>query len=199
MDKVYENLKYIRSSLRGQLRGKHPYHNVPLRAYWEAEGLARVVNTETGESSRGKGDAQHLRYAIITLLYDQIPQAVRIREYLKAAAEALRMEPATKETPSPFQQQIWADLMGFTEYNPALYVRRGEKGPVLHVRLGDYTWGELPIDEALQFWHPDTIRWELSWLYYKGAQMLDAFEDEDADWRTECKALGAYYEPLQEN
>lgn len=52
MDKeAYENLKYIRSSLRGQLRGKYHYHSFPLRANWEAEGLARVVNTETGESS----------------------------------------------------------------------------------------------------------------------------------------------------
>lgn len=198
MDKeVYENLKYIRSSLSGHLRGKCHYHNVPLRAHWEAEGLARVVNTETGESSWGKGDAQHLRYAIITLLYDQIPQAVRLREYLKAAAEALRMEPATKETPSPFQQEIWADLMGITDYNPALYVRRGENGPVLHVRLGDYTWGALPIDEALQFWHPDTIRWELGLLYRRGSQMLDFYDGWD-EWRFECEAIGAHYDPLQE-
>lgn len=198
MDKeVYENLKYIRSSLSGQLRGKYPYSNSPLRANWEADGLARVVNTETGESSWGKGDAQHLRCAIIDLLYDQIPQAVRLREYLKAAAEALRMEPTAKEMPSPFQQQIWADLMGITDYNPAMYVRRGEKGPVLHVRLGDYTWGELPINEALQFWHPDTIRWELGLLYRRGVQMLEFFNG-DGDWRSECEACGAYYEPLQE-
>lgn len=195
---VYENLKYIRSSLSGQLRGKYPYHNIPLRAKWEAPGLAYVYNTETWESSLGKGDSQHLREAIIDLLYDQIPQAFRLREYLKAAAEALRMEPKATEVPSPFQQRIWDDLMGITDYNPALYVRRGEKGPVLHVRLGDYTWGELPIDEALQFWHPDTIRSELYLLYHKGSQMLDFFEGWD-DWRSECEAIGAYYEPLQEN
>ena len=196
-NKVYENLKYIRNSLRGQLRGKFPYHNIPLRANWEADGLARVVNTETGESSWGKGDSQHLRSAIINLLYDQIPQAVRLREYLKAAAETLREEPGANETPAPFQQQIWADLMGITDYNPALYVRRGGKGPVLHVRLGDYTCGELPIVEALQFWHPDTIRWELGLLYRRGVQMLE-FLDGDGDWRSECEAIGAYYEPLKE-
>lgn len=196
-NKVYENLKYIRSSLSGQLRGKYPYHNIPLRANWEAEGLARVVNTETGESSWGNGDSQHLRYAIITLLYDKIPQAVRLREYLKAAAEALRMVPDTKETPAPFQQQLWSDLMGITDHNPALYVRRGGNGPVLHVRLGDYAWGELPIDEALQFWHPDTIRWELGLLYQRGSMMLDFMDGWD-DWRSECEAMGAHYDPLQE-
>lgn len=105
MDKeVYENLKYIRKSLSGQLRGKYPYHNVPLRAKWEAPGLAYVYNTETGESSWGKGDSQHLRYAIITLLYDQIPQAIRTREYLKAAAEALRM----MESSNPPDWVMWA-------------------------------------------------------------------------------------------
>lgn len=197
-NEVYTNLKYIRSSLRGQLRGKYPYHNIPLRANWEADGLARVVNTETGESSWGKGDSQHLRSAIIALLYDQIPQAVRLHEYLKAAAEALREEPGAKETPAPFQQQIWADLMGITDYNPALYVRRGGKGPVLHVRLGDYTCGELPIEEALQCWHQDTIRAELYLLYHKGSLMLD-FLDGWEDWRAECASIGAIYDPLQEN
>nr|DAE22025.1 MAG TPA: hypothetical protein [Podoviridae sp. ctRnx2] len=196
-EQVYENLKYIRKSLSAQLRGKYPYHNVPLRAKWEADGRACVVNTETGESSLGKGDAQHLRYAIITLLYDQIPQAIRTREYLKAAAEALRMQPRANEVPSPFQQQIWYDLLGFTDYNPALYVRRGYKGPVLYVYMGGYTWGELPIDEALQFWHPDTLRWELGLLYQRGAQMLE-FLNSDGDWRSECEAIGACYEPLQE-
>lgn len=198
MDKeVYENLKYIRKSLSGQLRGKYPLPQRPLRAKWKAPGLARVYNAKTGESSWGKGDAQHLRYAIVTLLYDQIPKAIRTREYLKAAAEALRMQPMANEVPSPFQQQIWNDLMGITDYNPALYVRRGEKGPVLHVRLGDYTWGELPIDEALQFWHPDTIRRELGLLYRRGVQMLEFFNS-DGDWRSECEAIGAYYEPLQD-
>lgn len=198
MDKeVYENLKYIRSSLSGQLRGKYHYHNVPLRANWEAEGLARVVNTETGESSLGKGDSQHLRYAIVTLLYDQIPQVVRLREYLKAAAEALREEPVSRETPAPFQQQIWNDLIGITDYNPALYVVRSDKGPLLRVRVEGFVWGELPIDEALQFWHPDTIRWELLLLYRKGSQMLDFIEAWD-DWRSACEAIGAYYEPLKE-
>ena len=198
MDKqVYENLKYIRKSLSGQLRGRYPYHNVPLRAKWEAPGLAYVYNTETGESSWGKGDSQHLRYAIITLLYDQIPQAIRTREYLKAAAEALRMQPKAKEVPSPFQQQIWYDLMGITDYNPALYVRHDCEGPVLYVYMAGYTWGELPIYEALQFWHPDTIRWELGLLYRRGVQMLEFFNSDD-DWRSECEAIGAYYEPLQE-
>ena len=198
MDKeVYENLKYIRSSLSGQLRGKYPYYNIPLRAKWEAPGLAHVYNTKTGESSWGKGDAQHLRYAIITLLYDQIPQAIRTREYLKAAAEALRMQPKANEVPSPFQQQIWDDLMGITDYNPALYVRRDYKGPVLYVYMEGYTWGELPIVEALQFWHPDNIRWELGLLYRRGVQMLE-FLDGGGDWRSECEAIGAYYEPLKE-
>ena len=198
-DKVYENLKYIRSSLSGQLRGKYPYHNIPLRANWEADGLARVVNTETGESSWGKGDSQHLRCAIINLLYDQIPQAIRLREYLKAAAEALLENHHTQEIPAPFQQQIWTDLLGVTEYNPPLYVVRSAAGPMLRVRMEGFVWGGLSINEALQFWSPDTIRWELFRLYHKGTQMLDAFKDGDADWRSECEAIGAYYEPLQEN
>lgn len=198
MDKVYENLKYIRSSLSGQLRGKYPYHNVPLRARWHSPGLAVIENMETGDTWFGDGSSHDIRKAILCLLHEQIPQGIRLREYLKAAAEALRVGKA-KEVPSPFWQTIWQDLMGSTTHDPELFVLAGDKGPVLRVRMGDYVWGGLPINEALQHWSFGDIRWELLRLYCKGTQMLDAFADEDADWRTECKAIGAYYEPLQEN
>ena len=196
-DKVYENLKYIRSSIQGQLRGKPYYANYPLRAHWQSPGLAVIENVETGDTWYGDGSSLDIRKAILSLLNDQIPQGVRLREYLKAAADALR-ESKTKETPAPFSQTIWSNLLGDTIYDPELYVLNSDKGPVLRVRVGSYVWGGLPVNEALQHWSLDNIRWELFWLYHKGTQMLAAFND-GYDWRAAYEALGALYEPLQEN
>lgn len=65
MDKVYENLKYIRSSLSGQLRGKYPYRNVPLRARWHSPGLAVIENMETGDTWFGDGSSYDIRKSIL--------------------------------------------------------------------------------------------------------------------------------------
>lgn len=193
-DKVYENLKYIRSSLSGQLRGKQPYYNIPLQARWQAPGLAHIYHMETGESSWGKGDSQHLRFAIITLLYEQIPQAVRLREYLKAAAEALRAKPGVKEVYSPLQQQIWVDLIGRPKYNPTLTILDTEVGPVFRVRHGNYVCGWLEINKALQYWDVNTLRKELSKLYYIGVQLTEG--DECGVGLMDLPS-GTTYEPLE--
>jgi hypothetical protein len=197
-DNIYENLKYIRSSLRGQLRGK-PYHsNCPLRAHWQSPGLAVIENVETGDVWYGDGSSGDIRWAIIDLLYDQIPQAVRLREYLKAAAEALNAKPGAKEVYSPFQQRIWEDLIDRPKYSPALVVQGSDEGPILRVRMNGYVWGDFHIDKALQHPETDSIRWELSRLYFKGSQMIEAYEDDECPWRDVCEGLGAVYEPPQE-
>lgn len=198
-DKVYENLKYIRSSLRGQLRGK-PYHtNCPLRAHWHIPGLAVIENVETGDVCYGDGSSGDIRWAILDLLYEQIPQAVRLREYLKAAAEALRAKPGANEVYSPFQQRIWDDLLDSPEYNPTLVVQDGDDGPILRVRMDVYVWGGLNIAKALQYYDTDSIRWELAHLYFNGSQMIEAYEDDECPWRDVCEEMGAVYEPLQED
>mgnify|MGYP000871189157 CR=1 FL=1 len=197
-DKVYENLKYIRSSIQGQLRGKPRYTNCPLRAHWQSPGLAVIENVETGDVWYGDGSSGDIRWAIIDLLYEQIPQAVRLREYLKAAAEALRAVPGAKEVYSPFQQRIWDDLIDQSKYNPTLVVQDSDKGPILCVRMDTYVWGGFSIDKALQYHETGSIRRELARLYFKGSQMLEAYEDDECPWRDACEKLGATYEPLQE-
>lgn len=189
------NLRRLRTTLLGGLRGKPHYLNCPLKAHWVEPGVAEVLDVASGECVRGDGSSLFIRGAILELLGEHLTLDARLRERLRAAAEALRNKPGAPEVCLPFQKQVWEDIGGGVQYNPTLVVKSSDGGPILQVRVGCHSWGNLNINKVLRSNDTDHPRRELAGLYFAGARMLDAYAQDECTWLEACERLGAVWEP----
>lgn len=196
------NLKYIRTCIRQQLRGKPHWPLVqPLRAEYDGlDGQGRplvlVTDTRNGSSLHVVDNSWGHRMAILQLMQEDLPQAVRMREYLRAATTIPEGWEGSHETPFwYFQQEVWDDLIGDAPYNPDLVILHTDEGPFLRVRCGCYVWGGLDLNKALQYWDDPSILVELSKLYHAGVQMIEGHDD---TLGLMDPPEGMEYDPLQE-
>lgn len=201
MDEKQHSTKYLRTCIRQQLKGKPHWPLVqPLRAeYDRVTGLGKplvlVTDIRNGNSVHVPDDSWGHRAAILKLMHEDLPQEVRLREYLRAAAGIPENLRGVHETPFYyFQQDLWTDLIGDAQYNPTLHILDTEGGPVFRVRHGNYVCGWLEINKALQYWDVNTLRKELSKLYYIGVQLTEV---EEHGLGLMDLPSGTTYEPLE--